>query len=179
MKDVLNYEGIYAISEDGKVFAYDKKVKVGNNGGYRDQHGFFLKFYKTTKKTDHSCVYLAKEGRKKRFFIHRLIATAFIENPHNHPFVNHKDGNASNNSIENLEWCTAKQNSKHAYDMGFLKMPNQSGANNSNAKLSNDEVIAIRGHYEIEKNISNVAKKFNIKKSTAWTICTRKSWTNI
>lgn len=54
-------------------------------------------------------------------YIHRLIAVAFIPNPHNKPQVNHIDGNSINNSIDNLEWVTAKENVNHAWDNGLIK----------------------------------------------------------
>ena len=64
-----------------------------------------------------------KEGKKKfnsSCLVHRLIATAFIPNPNNLPEVNHKDGNKSNNSINNLEWCSRGDNVRHAYKTGLL-----------------------------------------------------------
>lgn len=53
--------------------------------------------------------------------IHRLVAENFIPNPDNKPFVNHKDGNKQNNSIDNLEWCTNGENIQHAYDNGMME----------------------------------------------------------
>jgi len=55
-------------------------------------------------------VYLYRDGIKKREYIHRLVAGAFIDNPNNAPFINHKDNNPMNNSAENLEWCTHEEN---------------------------------------------------------------------
>ena len=53
---------------------------------------------------------LSKEGKTKYFWIHRLVAETFISNPQNKPCVNHKDCNTSNNNVDNLEWCTYKEN---------------------------------------------------------------------
>ena len=55
-------------------------------------------------------VTLTKDGKTQCFYVHRLVATMFIPNPENKPFVNHKDENKLNNSVENLEWCTNKEN---------------------------------------------------------------------
>lgn len=75
-------------------------------------------------------------------YVHRLVAQAFIPNPENKPCVNHKDGNKKNNNVYNLEWCTHKENSKHAYDMGLLTTPDP------NKKL---ETIHIEGLVALRK----------------------------
>lgn len=60
-------------------------------------------------------VNLCANGTTKHLYVHRLVAGAFIANPNNWPEVNHKDGNKTNNCVNNLEWCTKKYNSKHAH----------------------------------------------------------------
>ena len=62
-------------------------------------------------------VTLSKNNKQKRIFVHRLVCFMFIENKHNKKFVNHKDGNPSNNNVDNLEWCTSSENERHYYDV--------------------------------------------------------------
>ena len=97
MKDIKNYEGLYAITEDGNVYSYISKkyLKPGlNSSGYYQ-------------------VNLCKEGKKKTFSIHRLVAEAFIPNPDNLPCVNHLDECKSNNCVDNLEWCSIEYNNAY------------------------------------------------------------------
>lgn len=104
IQDVPDYE----VSNCGRVRRVDnKKVIVGaiNNKGY---HRFDLMLNQKR---------IARHG-------HRLVAEAFISNPDSKPFVNHKDGNKANNYIDNLEWCTQKENMIHAYHILDNKQPN-------------------------------------------------------
>lgn len=67
-------------------------------------------------------VNLSIKGKQKRFNIHRLVATLFLENAGNKPCVNHIDGDKTNNSCTNLEWVTYSENAKHAFSLGLCDM---------------------------------------------------------
>lgn len=97
MKDIENYEGLYAITRDGKVWSHRTKkfLKPWIEGG-----GYFM-------------VKLYKDGIKKEIKVHRLVAEAYLPNPNNLPFINHKDECKLNNNVENLEFCTPKYNSNY------------------------------------------------------------------
>lgn len=82
----------------------------------------------------YSLVDLYSNGERQTERVHRLVADTFIPNPDDKPQVNHRDGNKRNNSVENLEWCTASENMQHAFDTGLSK-PTRSmlGRRNPNA----------------------------------------------
>jgi len=104
-KPINNFEKYYLISNIGNVFS------LGNNK-------FRKKKYLKLGKDKYGYLYciLYKNGRRYIKKVHRLVAIAFIPNHQNKPQVNHKDGNPSNNNINNLEWVTASENIKHSYE---------------------------------------------------------------
>ena len=93
-KDVVGYEGLYTVSEDGRIYSH-----ISNK---------FLK--PNVTKCGYATVQLFKNKTGKRLLIHRLVAQAFIPNPENKEQVNHKDENKLNNQISNLEWNSRKEN---------------------------------------------------------------------
>lgn len=108
-KDIAGFEGFYQISNYGRVKSLrryksnwskkqivNEKIKRYSDNG----HGYII-------------VPLSKNNKQKMFYVHRLVAIAFLQNPLNLPEINHKDENKSNNKIDNLEWCTGLYNANY------------------------------------------------------------------
>ena len=99
MKDIKNYEGLYAITSCGKVWSYKRKkfLKPRSNRGYLQ-------------------VCLRKDGERKNYRIHRLVAEAYIPNPNNYDTVDHIDFNRTNNCVNNLQWMSGSENCRKRRD---------------------------------------------------------------
>lgn len=106
-------------------------------------------------------VTICYKGVKKSYSVHVLVAKYFIPNPQNLPQVNHKDGNKSNNLVENLEWCTASQNALHS---SRVLHPNTYGKNKRN--LGKEKADAIRKYKKEHPEVSynKMAKIFGCSK---------------
>ena len=107
MKDIKGYEGLYGITSCGKVWSYKSKR--------------FLKPSKTHY--GYLSVVLMKNGERKFYYTHRLVAEAYIPNQNNMPHINHKDENKTNNCLQNLEWCDASYNNNYGTRNDKIKKP--------------------------------------------------------
>lgn len=112
-KDVKDYEEYYQVSNKGRLRSKDRITQ--NRNGKIIKKGKILKCgtskgYKVTE--------LIKNGKRKSFYLHRLIAREFIPNVENKPCINHIDCNRKNNDIRNLEWVTYKENTAHMIMLG-------------------------------------------------------------
>ena len=119
-KDIEGYEGLYQVSNLGRVRSTTRKQLANiRNNKYITKKGQVLT--PMISNAGYGRVTLFKERKRKMYSVHRLVAMAFIDNPDNLPEVNHKDGNKRNNEIHNLEWCSKSANAKHAYDNKLTK----------------------------------------------------------
>ena len=106
-KWIKNFEGTHSVTEDGHIYRYSngqviEVAQVKHNQGY---------LYST----------LTRNSVQTNALVHRVLAEAFIPNPENKKYVNHIDGDKTNNALSNLEWCTSKENCLHAYATGLNK----------------------------------------------------------
>lgn len=113
-KPIKNYEGLYEVSNLGRVKSVDRVVI--DSHCTRIMKGKILVPTKINGKQPYCYVSLSKDGKPRKTFVHRLVAKTFLDNPMKKEQVNHIDGNVLNNEVSNLEWCTNAENTQHAYD---------------------------------------------------------------
>ena len=106
-KDIEGYDGIYQVSNLGRVRSLDRTY-IRKNGMPHTSKGCVMSLYDS--KDGYKAIRLRTPEGRKTFRVHRLVAQAFIENPDNLPLINHKDENKKNNIVDNLEWCSNEYN---------------------------------------------------------------------
>ena len=120
-----------------------------------------------------SCSY---GNKSKPARVHRLLAETFIENPLNLKCINHKNGIKTDNSIENLEWCTHLENMRHAFSTGLV---NNTGEKNGQAKLKEQDVIKIKTLLLSGKSQQKIANEFNVSRSAVLGIHIGRLWKHV
>ncbi len=160
-RPIIGYEGHYSITECGKVISHCR-----HNGVYTVSEKILSP---EITKFGYERVLLSKDGKVKKHMVHRLVATAFIENPEGKPQVNHIDGIKRNNNVENLEWCTAKENSKHARENNLI-----AESSKKIPKEIRDKVRALYVKGSKEFGCVSLAKMFGIGRESVLNIVKEK-----
>lgn len=153
-KDIPTYEGLYQISNTGKVKSISRWWDIGL-GRRKLLKERILKHAFTT---GYPSVALCDKRGQKTTLIHRLMANAFIPNPDNLPQVNHKNGIRHDNRLENLEWVTSQENIQHAYTV-LKRTPSR--------KISSDQVIQIRALFKnLGLRMPHLAAMYSVNSTT-------------
>jgi hypothetical protein len=162
MKDIKGYEGLYAVTDDGKVWSYitNKWLKGGID---RDGYTKFI---------------LTKNKNIKSYSVHRLVAEAFIPNPNNYPIVCHLvEATPHINSVTNLFWGTQQMNVGDCANKGRRR--EVKGVSSGTAKLTDTDVIKIRNTPKFRGSGVMLAQKFNVTTATISSIRLGKNWNHI
>jgi len=158
-KDIPDYEGIYQVSNHGRIKSLPKVIGNKSRGAKKIRGEVILK---CNSKKHYSKINL---GRDNAFTVHRLVAKAFIPNPENKPWINHINGIKTDNRVENLEWCTGKENSDHAFKSGLNTYQTQNLIPNQRI-LNKEQVEKIKSEYVPRKvSMYVLAKKYNTSPS--------------
>lgn len=149
MEELKSIGNDYSVSRTGEVYSHKRHKYIKQRVGPK---GYMM-------------VNLSINGTCKTFTVHRLVADAWIPNSDSLPQVNHIDGDKTNNSVDNLEWCTASHNVIHAINTGLTHTAK--GMATKNGRFSNDDIIEIRRLYN-EERLSQyaIASTYHVTRST-------------
>mgnify|MGYP000975234228 CR=1 FL=1 len=162
-KDIEGYEGLYRVSDKGRVRSINRTDRIG-----RFKKGIILKqCYDGRKNYLH--VTLCKNGKLKSVQVHTLVAQAFVDNSLGYKEINHIDENKTNNSAQNLEWCTRSYNNCFG-----SRKSSWCGQNNPRSKLSIEEVRQIRLKRKSGYKLEVIASEYDISISHVSNICHNK-----
>ena len=164
-KSVEDWEGLYEISNHGRIRSLDRIVNKSNGGRYFHR-GRVLVAHPNSKGYPNVVLNHAETGRSHNARIHRMVAKAFIPNPDNKPHVNHIDANKSNARASNLEWVTPAENCQHSWRLGRGHTNIMPGSSNALAKLNEELVYNCRQRYLTGTTVKEMSVEFGVSWTT-------------
>ena len=170
-KDIPGYENYYQVSTNGLVRSVDRYVK-NKTGGNSFKIGRPMKMFMT--EFGYFRVRLCKYGIIKNYHVHKLVAITFIENINNKPIINHIDCNKKNNNVENLEWCTVKENNEHALKNNLIL----SGINCPNVKVDKRKSEHVTSLRNMGFSVKNIIEITGVTRTNVYRIINNKHYTN-
>lgn len=164
-RDLEGYEGMYQVSDQGRVKSLDRIIKIEKKGKKVEQRlmGKVLSPYDNRK--GYLLIDLSKNGKRQREYIHRLVAKAFINNPNELPQVNHLNNVRNNNFVNNLEWTSAQGNVDH-----MVKQDRH------HSKLRPDQILEIRKLIDKGVKQKDIAIKYQVAPTIISNINTGRAW---
>lgn len=173
-RDIAGYEGLYQISDTGRVLSLQRTIYRCDGVPHRVRQ---REMKISRQKNGYMNVRLSYQGNETNKCIHRLVATAFIENPNGLPQVNHVDCDKTNNHVGNLEWCTERHNIHHAHQNGLMNPCR--GENHWQSKLKEEDVIEIVRLRGVGYTIKQIGDMFGCGDSIITKILHGKAWCHI
>lgn len=184
-KDVPEWENLYEVSNIGNVRSKTREVNTCD----RNKENFTKRIIKGKllgctiealgyRRVDLRC---KEKSRRKNALVHRLVALCFIDNPKRKPHINHKDCNPLNNKVENLEWCTHKENMHHAFENGLM-IPfsgTEKGQKCPSSKLKDSEVVEIKKRIAYGESSIAISIDYPVSASAISEIKAGRSWSHI
>lgn len=165
-RDIPGYEGLYQVSNLGRIKTLERIYFCGNHHSARIQRE---KLLKTTSVGGYKRVLITKNNKRKGYLVHRLVAIVFIPNPDNLPQINHKNEIKTDNRVENLEWCTAQYNNRYGNRRKKMILKNTNGKKST-------PVICLETNI-IYPSQSQVQRETGIPQSYISACCARKGKT--
>lgn len=173
-KDIPNANGQYQASNLGRIKSLPKWRNIGHRRFFQlervignrrpNKRGYYRLGFKIAGET----------------LIHRIVALTFLQKDDDRDIINHIDSNPSNNRINNLEWCTQRENVIHSYKNGRTTAPKcLSGSKHKNSKLLESDIPLIKSRYEETKNYCIVAKEFAVSEGCIRKIILGDTWKQV
>lgn len=169
----------YLVSNMGTIFS-----KTRGGGRDRKYGGAINKG--SFDKDKYIRVLLSNGSKKQIMRAHRVVALAFLENPENHPIINHKNGIKTDNRAENLEWCSVEYNNKHAFATGLNSVKisinnlvHHKGEKHGGSKLKNEQIKEIRKRASLGETGASIARELGVSKSTVSRILRGERWNHV
>lgn len=172
-KDIPNYEDRYQVSNYGRIRS--KKRKVTTSEGFTQERGGDIRSLSKNEK-GYLRVTLQGDGPPKTFYVHRIVAEVFMSKSDDLHVVHHKDGDPSNNRVQNLEWVSRQENTNKAVNKGEY----ETGEKHHRSQLTEEDVVDIRRlYYTTDFTQKELADKFGVTRSNISSIVTGRTWSKV
>lgn len=173
-RPVPEHEGRYEVSSCGQVRRLPEELL---KRGHHNQKSVWWSggvLRQANTSSGYKQVDLCSHGGRRTHRVHQLVAKAFLLNPENKPNVNHKNFDRTDNRVENLEWCTQKENCQHAVKNGHAA--NNRGGRHGMSKLTEPDVLEIVSMLKNNSPVKDVAKVFCVSAQCIYDIRSGKRW---